>query len=151
MTDKYYTPTLEEFHVGFEYEITNGYEWITKIFSKQDLKSFLYEKLENGIAQEYIRVKYLDKEDIESLGFKYDNNAEPIPYRENYTGGRKINSYFLAIETGVESHHYFLYHFDDNIVWIEYILDGSTVGYIFKGTIKNKSELKRILKQINIK
>ena len=44
-----------------------------------------------------------------------------------------------------------LYHYEqDNMVWIEYIKDCGGMGYLFKGTINNKSELKRVLKQIGI-
>ncbi len=129
MEDKYYTPEIEEFHIGFEYEITTGYEWVKKPFTHEDFNTFLYQHLDNAVKQEQVRVKYLDKEDIESLGFTYfDNTAQYmlinnsrlriIPYDNPLTGRFKI------------------VHYDDAV--------------LFHGFIKNKSELKVLLKQLNI-
>ncbi len=73
MVNKYYTPEIEEFHVGFEYEWFDGSDW-----NKVTQKYFDGGLFNNGDGEhpfEYqlsdvgIRVKYLDQEDIESLGF----------------------------------------------------------------------------------
>jgi hypothetical protein len=62
--------------------------------------------------------------------------------------GLKVNNYFAS---EIDEKAMFLYHFtSDNKVWIEYIKNCSGEGYLFKGIIKNKSELKRILSQIGI-
>ena len=119
----YYTPTIEEFHVGSEYETTNGYEWVKKVFSKEDLKSFLYEQLENCINQEYIRVKYLDREDIESLG------GVELPDTNSFDIG-ECQIYFQD--------HTFVEVYDD------------CGRLVFQGAAKNKSELKRVLKQVGV-
>lgn len=62
--DKYYVPDLSEFYVGFEYEskcpITNV--WVKFIF-KEDT---------HFMCKKDVRVKFLNKSDIESEGFKYD-------------------------------------------------------------------------------
>ena len=85
------------------------------------------------------RVKYLDKEDIESLDLEYDNNAEPIPARD-YP--------HMLIPTAYSKGDWMLYHYEhDNVIWIKNYKEDS---FFFKGTIKNKSELKRILKMLNI-
>lgn len=45
--DKYYTPTIEEFHTGFEYEIFDKIGWIQ--FEFKDFDSVcLYKLLANG-------------------------------------------------------------------------------------------------------
>jgi hypothetical protein len=76
--DKYYTPVIEEFHVGFEYKY---YEqclfylpdkktpiWINKVFGNEyeELDSVAYD-IEQTPSN--IKVKYLDKVDIEDLNF----------------------------------------------------------------------------------
>ena len=148
MKDKYYTPTIEEFHVGFEFEVNYTDEgWVKEIFcsgkgrnidSVSKLKAFL------GSAkfEEAYRVKYLDREDIESLGFVGRN-----PERNN-----KSSDYFKMKAPGTISY------------WTEIDLDfrwgfkdvsirgvrGNEDDYLFRGTIKNKSELKKLLKMLNI-
>jgi hypothetical protein len=156
--NKYYTPELSEFNLTFEYEVldlvddTDG-QWEQETFylNNSHIHLVKYVDIQDDESDYLIRVKYLDQEDIENLGFTYDNNHEPIPYRENYNKGRiDHKSYAFEMETGIESHHYFLTQFNDNIVWIEHAIGCAIQGYIFKGQIKNKSELKRILNQLEI-
>tara|TARA_B000000475_G_C15935671_1_gene422640 strand:+ start:154 stop:525 length:372 start_codon:yes stop_codon:yes gene_type:complete len=65
---EYYTPKIEEFHVGFEYEEFCNDDWYKKQY-KQD--NFLNHDFECVFEKCYkTRVKYLDKKDIEDLGFK---------------------------------------------------------------------------------
>ena len=130
INSKYYTPEIEEFHVGFEYEITNGYEWVKKIFSKEDLKSFLYEQLENGINQQHIRVKYLDKEDIESLGW-----SDYIPPQE-YNHVWKKGNFWISV------------WFNNEIPKVR--ITFKNLFFLFDGNIKNKSELKKLMQQLQI-
>jgi hypothetical protein len=72
----YYTPELEEFHVGFEIELLNieNSQWGKYTITESDLLDAThYESsaLKHILEDEY-RVKYLDREDIESLGWDYD-------------------------------------------------------------------------------
>ena len=69
MESKYYTPSIEEFYVGFEYEVNYGEnDWQKEcLWAKPEVVTLPYMNLEN------IRVKYLDKEDIESLGFEQES------------------------------------------------------------------------------
>ena len=131
---KYYQPDISEFHVGFEYELVPpiGYsimnlnnpmeKWETKwatefqkgVFGIKDVDPWggLLAGIRAAIEKEKCRVKYLDKEDIESL---------------------KIPSYIKI----------------NHILNNTYEIIG-TNARIFKGDIKNKSELKKLLKQLNI-
>lgn len=116
--NKYYTPEIEEFHVGFEYYLKG--ENNKRILSTNCT-----------VDTELSRVKYLDKEDIESLGFE----------------GQKANSVYF------KKNGYRLVHWLDKPVRITTILKLYSDGdeeVIFKGIIRNKSELKRLLKQLNI-
>ena len=59
MVNKYYVPHIDEFHIGFEYEFKEeGDVWVEK-----NLKQI------SDLNKERIRVKYLDVDDIVSLGF----------------------------------------------------------------------------------
>ena len=88
--EKYYTPELEEFHVGFEYYIT------THPVSMEEFSPYVKAEFDhNTFEREFdidtdssgeiikigvpscIKVKYLDREDIESLGFKQGK----LPYQ----------------------------------------------------------------------
>ncbi len=133
----YYTPSIEEFHFGFEYEVKQAGIWVSDIVQANDC-------LSDYVGEGY-RVKYLDKSDIVSLGWEYDNNAEPIPPRE----GEFELPYAYIFEQGLNQ--YVMYVYKDNTVWIEHILDCSYQGYVFKGSCRNKSELSKIMKFLNIK
>lgn len=112
---KYYTPEIEEFHIGFEYEYEDINEggastsWYKGIL--QPNEGYIIDQIYNDENREY-RVKYLDREDIESLNI-------PSYIKVNHI----LNNTYEIIGTNAR---------------------------IFRGDIKNKSELKRLLKQLNI-
>ena len=139
MKELYYTPEISEFHVGFECEIKNSsdepFDWEQfKIISVDDAEISIdgnnwylmdwsfYDSL-NAINDKSIRVKCLDKEDIESLGFEY--------ILTSYDG------YFRKGKTQIS----FSY---DNKIQINV-----GIGNVLFD-IKNKSELKKLLTQLNI-
>ncbi len=132
MENKYYTPQIEEFYVGFEYEVQciDNAQWGIAICG-QGFGSFDddIDDLEEG----RIRVKYLDREDVESLGFKEDKERTSLPTITHY--GK--NNLSLTYET-------------DNRLTIVKHNDINTREICFTGYIKNKSELIKILKQPNI-
>lgn len=124
MKDKYYQPTKEEFYIGFECEIydDNDKTWdLVYIDTQPGLCNI------TGLDLD-IRVKYLDRSDIEDLGFKQITD----------------NCYNLPI--GNEE---FRLLFEDNILKI-YLADKYS-NMLFQGNVKNKSALKILLKQLNIK
>ena len=137
MKDKYYTPEIEEFHVGFEYEqVLEPYE-----IDKPETKNWTKVKYSGNINsiggsvaffQGYdIRVKYLDREDIESFfGLKQDYNHNDV--RFGYTNG----------STRIEYRPY-----KNKIQIYQWGHEEDTVSGI---TIKNKSELKKLLKMLEI-
>ncbi len=119
---KYYTPSIEEFHVGFEYEYTNdnGGTWSNYVMTPVDLRRHPYELTGSG----RLRVKYLDREDIESLGFV------KWPDDDIYDLGE------FQLHLGRHTDPYKVEIYDEND------------QYCFVGVIKNKSEMKKILKMI---
>lgn len=149
MENKYYTPTIEEFHVGFEYEMKRSFgdgtvksqeefdsaEWEKEITTLSG-DPYIHRALTGKNAENNrcgIRVKYLDREDIESLGWQsiLMDSFKSFWY----------NSFYLDI-TENQGHKW-----DVSI----FTMDEEHSQYHFLGTIKNKSELKKLMQQLNIK
>jgi hypothetical protein len=140
---KYYTPEIEEFHVGFEYEYRDEpfKTWTKDIFKDG-------ESIE--LHDEY-RVKHLDRELIESLGFEHENWVYPSNKTHWFVNQtRNTGSRRNAIWIGTE------YHYRTKQVLIfrgespKDMFRNKKGNILFEGTIKNKSELKRILKMIGV-
>jgi len=125
MEDKYYIPEIEEFHVGFECELHDN-DKVFKWFPIECTQETLYDVQSSHYNA---RVKYLDTKDIESFGWIEDKG-----FLLDDSTWFKLNSNYLR--------HY--YHGE------LYIQNGNK-EMIFNGVCKNKSELKRVLKQIGFK
>ncbi len=141
----YYTPTIEEFYVGFEYEIKIKDNWRKKSTTISDFSPISdYDGmsiLEEDLISNIIRVKTLDQSDIESLGL---NGFEITEYVEE---SHLEFTWFKGIEL------FGLLTFTDKMISF-YEYNYSTREYsdcIFRGTIKNKSELIKLQQQLNIK
>lgn len=137
--DKYYIPTIEEFHVGFEYEHYSYNKWNKDILNILDMQS---DSNIDAIFRESfkVRVKYLDIDDINELGWTAFGRDAWKETFEDLQGGCIFN----LIDK--ENDEFQLYY--NNIELIE-IYDVCN-GRIFSGTIKNKSELKVLMKQLRI-
>ena len=176
--EKYYTPKIEEFHVGFEFEISltsiGGLDIVDfskdpiqvqhiskpnhKIWEKSKVffdtsygfKNKLFrsiEQLKEILDDGNIRVKYLDKEDIESLGFKFlknEINSNDLEYKELF----EKENIGLVYNYNNKTVGMFTLDLSKNGVYSEIQRDPNLVNRI---TIKNKSELKKLLKQLNVK
>ncbi len=139
MKDKYYTPEIEEFCVGLEFE----YKYPFSAYAdkeKIDFQPFAWDSptqqvvfCKNGIMiggyhiSEF-RVKYLDRSDIESLGYEIIQDEHNCQWFKNANGN---------IEIGLENDYHLTIRFTQSFG-------------LFSGTLKNKSELKRLLKQLGI-
>jgi len=130
---KYYTPTREEFYIGFECEIKFGDYWKNIIVGEDIEEMLIY-----GIPKpNNSRVKYLDKEDIESLGWEaiIDKQASALG----------IPQIFYIYRTKKDKIYKLRHSIPDHLV-----INGKYGGIIFDGRIKNKSEFKRLMKQLEI-
>lgn len=128
----YYIPEIEEFCIGFEYEIAiiDNY-WNLSGFKKETVdQNFDFNTLIK--YPKLYKVKYLDKEDLLDLGFKLINEKD-----------------------GYQSFEYS----EDNILYLQYFEDGkgwylsyseNESQFGFAGWVKNKSELKKLMKQMNL-
>jgi hypothetical protein len=154
MENKYYTPEIKEFYAGFEYEIYESIsfsdqnkKWVKNILTQgqmcQNLNHLYY--VDN---KDKFRVKYLDKEDIESLGFN-NNDIRLENHIKPKTHLYKIKEDGTAFT--IQWYWHMLRNERENLIRI---FKGTLHKYpyqeIFRGDIKNKSELKILLKQLNI-
>jgi hypothetical protein len=143
MEIKYYIPELEEFHPGFEYEIEMPYlGYIPARFgvdkiSHPELDQFT-DELEK-IAHANVRVKELDQEDLEELGWESK-------------GSRWYSLKEVPGELGYWTHVMFHMWGEDSPI-IAYRGEPETAmedQHLFVGLIRNKSEMKRLMKQIHL-
>jgi hypothetical protein len=148
MDNKYYEPDISEFYVGFEYEqqepgllARSTSEWKKMVFelTESSWKIYRYSNLST------IRVKYLDKEDIESLGFKFTGNGESYSDELNswhfdYVFTKKG---FFDIKL-----QYINWRANDNEYSMVLIKKDDT--FVYRGVIKNKSELIKLLSQLKV-
>lgn len=140
MIEKYYTPDIEEFHIGFEFEYNkpkfeDDNNWIPEVFTLESASNDLLCSYEEGKQEYNLRVKYLDREDIESLGFKTIYSVQSDFYKSIYSNEicriRTITQSIITVCISVKNQFY--------------------MPEVFRGEIKNKSELSRLLKQLGIK
>ena len=138
MNNKYYTPTIEEFHVGFEYSILTEDPTIydTRIV---ETTLGLYNTI-RLVEEKYgaISVKYLDVDDIKSCGFTFDEGTSK-QYSIINKDNDKYSIYFDCLDR-------------TDIIrdGIGIIIYNDISEELFRGYIKNKSEFKLLIKQLNI-
>jgi len=129
MKAQYYTPKIEEFYVGFEYEFNDNVlesEWQNAVI-KDGTQIDDITRTYKGANAYSLRVKHLDREDIEEFG--------GIPHK-NIKDYWRIDDFVLRTKDSIIS----IYQYD------EYTVD----KLIFQGFIKNKSELKKLMQQLQI-
>lgn len=140
MKNKYYTPEIEEFCVGFEYErfIPKSNHTEEECWEKvtMSLNYLTLDEIEYEIIEKEIRVKYLDEQDILDCGFEQIDT-------KSYLKKEFINNK----EFGRDEKIYFGEFFDNR----RYIAIENNCGqFYFMGWLKNKIELEKALKQTNV-
>lgn len=138
MEEKYYTPTIEEIHVGFEYEWQFGDKWDTKrICCLTDIDNGL-----NGyIESKRIRVKYLDNKDIQECGWLFAGKGVRLFYKGPESWFNK------TIPSGDSGRYWeFKLEWDPNFksVIITTKTNSNEWEKFFEGKINNKWELRTI-------
>lgn len=129
MENKYYTPSIDEFYLGFEYYFKNSNEQPPSYYSYEEFGRYeTLDELEDQILNDNIKVKYLDQNDIESLGWGFEENLQ---YCDQFKY-KSLEAYLWVIK-------------DENLIEIQ------CEKTYFRGCIQNKSELKKLMKQIGIK
>lgn len=150
---KYYTPASDEFFIGFEYEINdmamrprkegnNRDLWLAVIFGDEFI-SFIGRQESLNL---WARVKYLDRNDVGNLGWAYkefnpqgDGDFRWYDAFDLKGGYYRLNAWYHDESMG------------DNLCDLVTITTSAFErDIIFRGKIKNKSELQRIMKMIGI-
>ena len=141
-TNKYYVPDISEFHVGFEYEeyINGRRDWVkqtveTSYSDQYPLCIAILIDRDDKYDFENLRVKLLDREDIESFGFKLSHLTERYCMIDKDADG-------------VNNKGIWLYYVGDKMCIVD--LRTQMHHNLFFGTIKNKSELRKLLFQLGI-
>jgi hypothetical protein len=126
---KYYAPDREEFYEGFLYEYNGSKDldlWTSMSHSYNIATLFP----EGAFSGSRVRVKHLDREDIESLGFELSQ----IPF-DSFEYEYHLEIYGSTIGTVI-------FNKDGTIDELE------LYGAIF--SVRNISELKKLLKQLGV-
>ena len=147
---KYYIPEIEELRVGFECEIQSSYGFQKGIFPEvlylDTLSGFRADEIGaiEAVKSSNIRVKYLDSEDIESLGFIFNAGVTERTDRFSY------KNFMLCFNR--EAKIVRIAEMNRQIVFQRAFPMGVELDYkeLFNGTVKNKSELKQVLKMIGV-
>ena len=153
--EKYYTPTIDEFYIGYEYEyLSTSYSPIivdhtddTIEFSKEKYEVWgkkvldlpltyspigsLYH-ISVRLGDKQIRTKYLDEQDILDLGFKFMDLHLPNRFFE-------YENEYIWIQLKIVD-------IFNHIISIRNLNNQSD----FTGICKSKNELKTILKFLNV-
>ena len=156
---EYYTPEIDEFCINFPFEYrsdrylqildnTKG-QWEAEEFSAASGQDGECERddIEKLISENNLRVKHLDQEDIESFGFTKDN----VTLLSLYTDKDDVTRHFEMVRSN-ESGEIEIHHCSESqkTVIKKRELKNSDDLILFFGTIRNKSELSRILKQVGV-
>lgn len=148
--NKYYTPEIEEFHVGFEFEfIDKKNEW-----KKSDDFSFAFladdtdtiSEVSFYLEKNKVRVKYLDVKDLEILGWKILTEERKI--RLNISEDYLFTHYGEFKTKDLNNQLVYLTFWNIENYHLNIHIDCGDEE--FRGIIKNKNELKRLMRQLNI-
>lgn len=117
----YYQPEIEDFMIGLEYEMWN---YDTEAYQKYTMtfEDFYWPVVINQIRDDKCRIKYLDAEDLESLGWQPYDNYWVRPF------GAKLELHYILFPT--------------RLSYVE-INDRAY-------EIKNRSELERLMRWLKV-
>lgn len=139
MENKYYTPEIEDLRVGYECQWNDLSIWRDEILDSYGLFATIINESNESLVDK-IRTKHLDKQDIESLGWKFKGKSIDIWFeKEGDFDMGSFTTYKIIMHYGLEDHRMFIYADDQGT---EYDL--------FKGEIKSINELKYIQKLLGI-
>ena len=134
--NKYYVPEKEEFCIGFIFEELDFDEVESEVFIKKTIEH--PDEIYYVISGITVRVKHLDQEDIESLGWEF---VKKHPGTECYDF--EISDIKLDVDFDAKNKMHVRIYLSSE--------DYENELNLFSGTIKNKSELEKLMSQLNIK
>lgn len=160
---RFYVPEPEEFCLGFEYDHANyggklvvgaqiEKEWITTIVEDSYDFNSVWDVYNEGKQCTDIRVKLLDSQDIIDCGFGNKKKSVWDWYELNKTFRMRSGHHISKIKLIHDRSNEFLEVTDGDIcpnikIWGDF---SGTDEVLFEGLIKNKTEFKKLLKQIGV-
>lgn len=145
---RYYIPKINEFSIGFNYlarywtaypEIDKYENWGERVFPTI---LFKIEDIADSIDRKLLKVKYLNKEDLESLNWEHTyENEFKYNVKESFTNTFFKLNFTLLGETP----------------WLKIVLviphtkNHTTENQIFEGKVKNINEFEKLMEQLGIK
>lgn len=146
--DKYYTPEIQEFHIGFMFEYKTFQGEKEEIWESMSVgeDTFSLNSYTNPFKIK-TRVKYLDGDDIMSLGFEVANDEG-----NTYKSLNKLRGLSAGDDrTLFVQHECFRTPAGQMRIntWVWWQENRGTEITVFEGSIKNKSEFRKLLKQIH--
>jgi len=158
--EKYYTPLIEEFHYGFQFEYKHPLqvageeaEWALYDWRSLMATITLHPKgISIGgfsIKDECLRVKYLDVGDCEELGWKHIGSQWydliEVPGKLGYWLYVRFRK--CGDESFIKAYRYDPKEKNKDTEGENY----QEEDFLFSGNIKNKSEFKKLMIQLGIK
>jgi hypothetical protein len=133
MKNKYFTPDIEDFCIGYEYETI----YLKSVWTKESLRimdaGWFFESYENDAVPTEFRVPYLTKEQIEAEGWIDDTLCYQTP--ELFVGLQNSQTWRKLV-----------YKFSDNVLQIVEVDD----YYIYSGQCKDINTFRKIIKLLEI-
>lgn len=152
----HYIPNINEFYDGFEFEVLDfDHNLVDHVFVKETASKYTeFSIYDSWIENNQIRVKILDKNDLVELGFKLIENesyerTDNDKFIFNYRCKKDTLTLTYANWFVSDGREYRIVKIEDNIdVVKDQDESGSVTSVLFSGVIKNKSELSKLLKQL---
>lgn len=150
MENKYYTPTIDEFYVGFRFEVLNNEIWEWQHMNASRLQEINFDDNTDNMSK--YRVKYLDKTDIESLGFEEVNDVEVCNLFKTITlhSDEDTKYYIKYLDEHKLIKCYISIYQEHSVRIVKELLNKYNPRQVFQGIVKNKSELVKLLKMLGI-
>lgn len=155
LAEKYYVPKMSEFHEGFAYELFEDFDvlpesvWHKQVYGENGRNP---ESLDYVGSPEKTRVKWLDREDIESTGFVYTGKSMDNWYTLTATRVRALSN---AENRMFRLQHDFRTNQGIVITAYEYANgdesgNAGEIETLYRGSCRNINELRDILTKIGI-
>lgn len=148
-TIKYFTPDIEDFHVGYEFQrfIPRGNATEEECWQtiKLSVNYLTLDEIDDEIIEKEIRVPYLTKEQIEAEGWNY----------LAVYGSDGNDKYVLIFEKKTDNYVYELSFKSENegilIEQLRSTVDKTVREKFYKGECKDINTFRKIIKLLNIK
>lgn len=156
--DKYYTPTIEELHVGYCCEIKDWENnWIPFLLKEVRVRDNVYSSegfLSDLVEQGKVRTLFLTKEQIEVEGWEYVEGVKTQIFKtfvgeyieDDDCTGFEYKMYYIA-----STHRMSIDALTISYGKAQYSCYEGNCDLIFRGEIKSINELKTLMKWLKIK